>query len=147
MQFPLIDSHLISNLRLVHGVYNAGVILLFIYQAGIGFAIRRARKAMAPMPFQTIKRHRKMGPLLTVLGILGFLIGLALIFVHTGHILKFPYHLFIGLILIALLLATYTISRKIKSPNSPYRTPHMLLGIVMLCLYLVEAFLGVGILF
>jgi hypothetical protein len=147
MQFPLIEIHVISNLRLAHGIYNACVALLFFYQAWLGLKIRSARKAKAPLPFPFIKRHRKMGPVLTVLGVFGFFIGFALILVHTGRILKFPSHLFIGLALIVLLAAIYALSRKIKGPDSPHRTPHMLLGITILCLYIVEVFLGIGILF
>ena len=147
MQYPLIDIRLLSNLRLAHGIYNTCVMLLFFYHAWIGFAIRRARKAKAPLPFHYIKRHRKMGPVLTVLGIIGFLIGLTLVLIHTGHVLKFPSHLFIGLALVALLLATYTLSRKIKGLDSAHRTPHMFLGITILCLYLIEVVLGIGILF
>lgn len=128
-------------------MYNACVVLLFFYQAWLGLAIRRARKAKAPLPFHYIKRHRTMGPVLTILGLCGFFIGFTLVLVHTGRVLEFPSHLFTGLALVALLIATYGLSRKIKGPDSPYRTPHALLGIAVLCLYLVEVFLGIGILF
>jgi hypothetical protein len=147
MQYPLIDMHLLSNLRLAHGIYNSCVMLLLFYHAWLGFAIRRARKTKAPLPFHYIKRHRKMGPVMTILGLLGFFIGLTLVLIHTGHVLKFPSHLFIGLALVALLLATYTLSRKIKGLDSAHRTPHMFLGITILCLYLIEVVLGIGILF
>lgn len=147
MQYPLIDKQLLSNLRLAHGIYNSCVMLLFFYHAWLGFAIRRARRAKAPLPFQFIKRHRRLGPVLTILGLLGFSIGFTLVLIHTGRVLKFPSHLFIGFALVALLVATYALSRKIKGPDSSHRTPHMLLGITILCLYLVEAALGIGILF
>jgi hypothetical protein len=147
MHYPLIPGHLLSPLRLAHAVYNISVLLLFFYQAWLGLAIRRARRAKTPLPFQRIKRHRTTGPVLTILGLCGFFIGFTLVLLHTGRVLEFPSHLFTGLALVALLIATYGLSRKIKGPDSPYRTPHVRLGIAILCLYLVEVFLGIGILF
>ncbi len=146
MQYPLIDRQLLSNLRLVHGAYNTAVMLLFLYHGRLGLAIRRARMSQAPLPFPAIKRHRKMGPILTILGGLGFCIGLTLVLLDTGNIFEYPAHFFVGASLLILLVTTFLISRKIKGPDSPLRTPHFILGIAILCLYLVEAFLGIGVL-
>jgi len=84
---------------------------------------------------------------LIVLGVLGFFIGLTLVLLDTGKILEFPPHLFTGLVIVVLLLTIYVVSRKIKGTDSPYRTPHFILGIILLCLYLIEVFLGIGVLF
>lgn len=146
MQYPLIDRQLLSNLRLVHAAFNAIVMFLFFYQARLGFAIRRARRANTPLPFPAIKRHRTRGPVLAVLGGLGFCAGLTLVLLDTGNVLEYPPHLFTGLTIVLLLITTYLISRKIKAQDSPFRTPHFILGIALLCLYLVEVFLGIGVL-
>jgi Protein of unknown function (DUF4079) len=146
MQYPLIDRQLLSNLRLVHGAFNTVVLLLFLYHGRLGFSIRRARRSHAPLPFPAIKRHRKMGPVLTILGGLGFCIGLTLVLLDTGNILEYPAHLFVGTVILILLVTTFLISRKIKGPDSPLRTPHFILGIAILCLYLIEVFLGIGVL-
>lgn len=143
----LIDKEIISWLRLGHGLYNSIVILLFLRQGWLGLAIRRARKAKAPLPLKAIKKHRKSGPVLTVLGVLGFFIGLTLVTLDERNYLEYWHHLFTGLAIVLLLLATYRLSRKIAGPDSPHRTPHFAIGVAILCLYLVEAFLGVGILF
>ena len=144
MQYPLIDRHLLANLRLVHGAYNGTMMLLFLYQGWIGLAIRRARKAKEPPPFPIIKRHRRLGPVLVILGGLGFLDGLTLVLLDSGRILEFPPHLFTGLTIIVLLITTYKISRNIKGPDPLYRDRHFALAAALLCLYLVNVAIGIG---
>jgi hypothetical protein len=146
MQYPLIDRQLLSSLRLVHGGFNSSVIIAFFYHARLGIAIRRARKARDPLPFPLIKRHRKGGPILAALGITGFCIGFTLVMLDSGKVLQFPYHFFVGCTIVLCLISTFALSRKIKGPQSPYRTPHFYLGVVILSLYLIEAVLGLGVL-
>ncbi len=146
MHYPLIDRQLLSSLRFVHGGYNTIVALLFFYHASLGVRIRRARRGGGPLPFMLIKRHRKGGPLLAALGIAGFFIGFTLVMLDSGNVLQFPYHFIVGCIIVAGLVATLLLSRKIKGPDSPYRTPHFHLGIAILVLYLVEVVLGLGVL-
>lgn len=147
MQYPLIDRELLADLRLVHGVYNTIVMMLFLYQGRLGFRIRRDRLAGAPPPFPVIKRHRQAGPILAIMGGLGFFAGLTLVLLNTGNILEYPLHLFTGLTIVVLLIATYRLSRDIKGPDSPFRTPHFALGIVILSLYLMQVLVGIGVLF
>jgi hypothetical protein len=147
MHYPLIDKHLLHYLRPAHGAYNAIMMLLFLYQGWFGFRIRRARKANAPPSFSMIKRHRRMGPVLVILGVFGFLEGLTLVLLDSGNVLEFPPHLFTGLTIAVLLAATYKISRDIKGPDSPYRTRHFVLGVVLLCLYLLNVAIGIGVYF
>src|SRR5512143_1368708 len=96
MQYPLVDRQLLSSLRLVHGSYNSLVTLLFFYHGWLGITIRRARKSKAPLPFAAIKRRRKTGPALAVLGGFAFLIGLSLILLDTGNVLEYPPHFLVG---------------------------------------------------
>jgi hypothetical protein len=145
MQYPLIDRQLLAELRPVHGVYNTIVVLLFLYQGWLGLRIRRERRARAPLPVPVIKRHRRMGPVLVILGGLGFMEGLTLVLLDTGRVLDFPPHLFTGFTIVVLLIATYKISKDIKGPDSPYRTPHFILGVAILCLYLVNVVIGLGV--
>ncbi len=145
MQYPLIDRELLSSLRLVHAGYNSIVILLFFYHATLGFSIRRARRAGAPLPYPKIKRHRKAGPVFAVMGLLGFFIGFSLVLLDTGNLLEYPLHFIVGLLIVLCLVSTFVISRKIKA-GPEFRTPHFILGIALLCLYCIEAFLGLGVL-
>ena len=86
MQFPLISRELIAIFKLVHGLFNFSVMLLFCYHARNGLMIRRARTGNTPLPFQAIKQHRRMGPLLALLGGGGFAAGLTLVMLDTGNV-------------------------------------------------------------
>jgi hypothetical protein len=146
MQYPFIERQLLTKFRLVHGVFNACVMVLFFYHASIGLAIRRARRAKAPLPFSEIKRHRKMGPFLALAGVAGCCAGLILVLVDTGNVLEYTPHFIIGSLIVFLLIVTFIISRNIKGQVSPLRTPHAFIGIAILFLYIVEVFLGFGVL-
>lgn len=136
-----------ESLKILHGSYNFVVMCLFFYQGWLGLSIRRARRAAAPYPVGTARRHRKNGPALAVLSGLGLLTGLTLVLIDTGKLLEYPPHLFAGLAICLLVISTYRVSRKIKGPASPFRTPHLVLGIGILVLYVAQSFLGVGVLF
>jgi len=138
---------MIEYFKIGHGLFSAIVAVLFFYQGWLGLTIRRARRSQAPIPIASVRRHRKIGPVLASLGGLGFLVGLILALMDTGRILYYPLHLFIGLTIVVLLIGTFLISRRIKRPDSPYRTPHFILGICILLLYILQSFLGLGILF
>jgi hypothetical protein len=138
---------MIEYLRIGHGLFNAFVAVLFFYQGWLGITIRRAKRSQASIPLGAVRRHRKAGPVLALLGGLGFLVGLILAIIDTGKILFYPLHLFIGLTIVVFLISTFLIARRIKRLNSPYRTPHFILGICILLLYVFQSFLGLGILF
>ncbi len=144
MEYPLIDRHLLSSLRLVHASYNTLVAALFFYHGWLGTKIRHARKAKGPLPFPVIRRHRKSGPVLVILGIGGFCIGFTLVLLDTGNVLEYPSHFFVACMIVLCLASTFLISRRIKGADSPYRTPHFILGVTILCLYLIEVSLGIG---
>lgn len=147
MEYPLISRELVADLRIVHGLFNFAVMLLFIYTGRCGLMIRRARKNGTPLPVTAATRHRWLGPRLAILGGFGFAAGLALVLVDSGDVLKYPAHLLVGVVIVALLGATFLVSRKIKGPNSPHRDTHFRLGIAILSLYLLQIFLGLGVLF
>lgn len=147
MEYPLLDQQLLANLRLLHGLFNFSVVLLFFYLARLGLGIRKARRTNAPLPLRAIRQHRRLGPILAALGGLGFAAGLTLVWLDTGNLLKYPAHLLVGLAIVALLLSTVLVSRRIKGPNSPPRELHFRLGLAILSLYVLEVFLGLGVLF
>jgi len=137
---------IVHYLKYLHGLFNGTVILLFLYQGWLGLTIRRDRIAGRPPTAGAIKRHRKMGPVLAFLGIAGFFAGVIIVYIHEGHILEHPVHFMVGLSIASLITTTYLISKKIRGGRTSFRTPHFFVGIAIICLYLIQAFIGISIL-
>ncbi len=140
------DRQTIYYLKLIHGSYNSVMMLLFFYQGFLGLRIRKQRQAGIRTPL-TIKRHRKMGPVLVLFGVAGYFAGVVLAYADGGHLVKYPMHFISGSLLASSIITTFFISRRIKGIESPWRVPHFKLGIAIISLYLVQTFLGIGIFF
>jgi len=97
--------------------------------------------------FLIIKRHRKFGPVLVLLSVFGYLAGATIVYLHTGHIFEYPLHFINGFVIILLNIATFFISIGIKGRNSLWRTLHLAVGVCIIILYFIQAFLGIGMLF
>lgn len=137
---------IISDLRYIHAAYNMAMLLIFFYHGSVGLRIRRARLGGAPANFVLIKRHRRLGPVIAPLGVLGYLVGVAIILLDRGHVAVYPLHFITGTSIASCLVATWLISRKIKGPSTRARNAHFILGLVILALYAVQFVLGAGIL-
>ena len=142
----MIDNQFLPYLKLAHGIFNLSMILLFLYQGRMGLKIRRARKAGAPFPLVVVRRHRKVGPVLALWGIMGFVAGVILILADKGRVFEYPLHFITGLTIALLLSATYLVSRRIKGPDSPFRKLHFGVGLLLLPLCIIQLALGLGIL-
>ncbi len=142
----MISREAIAYLKLAHGFYNFVMMLLFMYQGSLGVQIRSFRKKGSIIP-SVVKRHRRQGPALALLGVIGFLSGAALVSVDARKILRYPLHLTAGFIIAVLIIATFLISKKIKGRDSVWRTPHFVTGVVILLIYLVQILIGMGLLF
>jgi hypothetical protein len=134
-------------LKYMHGIYNSFIILLFLYQGWLGILIREGRISEKSFSLDNTKRHRKFGPILALLGITGFFAGMTIVYLHEGKIIEHPLHFFNGLIIVVSIMTTFIISRKITTRESSWRTPHFIIGIMILCLYLIQALLGIGMIF
>lgn len=146
MPDPLSTKAFLVNPRLAHAAYNSTLLLLLLYHAWLGLAIRRARQQSAPLPKLPIKRHRQLGPMLAIMVLFGFSSGLLLVLLDTGNFMQFPLHFLVGTMIVLLLFATYLVSRKIRVQETAYRDLHFALGIIILGLYLIEMFLGLTVL-
>lgn len=140
------DSALLDDLRLLHGSFNAIVALLFVYHGSLGWRIRRERKRGSGRNPTIIRRHRKEGPIFAVLGVAGYLAGVGLTLIDKGHLVEYPSHLIVGSCIALLIITTYIISKKIRGLESFWRTPHFVIGLFILLLYIVQIYLGLGIL-
>lgn len=87
-----------------------------------------------------------MGPVLVVLGIVGFLAGVALVYVDEGRIIKYPLHFFAGLVVSVLIVCTFAASRSISARSAEGRVRHFVLGIALLGCYVVQITLGLDVL-
>lgn len=137
---------IIPYLKYLHASYSGFIALLVFYQGWIGFKIRRERVAGRPPIAKVGKRHRTMGPLVALMGIAGFFAGAITVYLNDGHIFEHPVHFIIGLSIAAFILTTFLISRKIRSQDSPFRTPHFIVGVITICLYVIQAFIGISML-
>jgi Protein of unknown function (DUF4079) len=141
------DKQLIPYLKLVHGSFNTLVMFLFLYQGRLGLKIRGQRKhGKSPAIFKVVKKHRRFGPILFFLGFIGFLAGLTLAVFDHGRVFEYPLHLIMGLLIVLLLITTFLISKEIRGSDSPWRTPHFMVGIFIISFYIIQIFIGLGVL-
>lgn len=133
----------IPYLQLAHALFGGALLLAFCSQGVLGLLIRRRRLAGAP-DFVAVRRHRRLGPVLTRLLPLVFLAGLATAYLDHGAWVVYPTHLATGAGLVAAAGLTEYLSRRIRGPQSPWRTPHLALGVAIILLFLAQALLGLG---
>jgi predicted membrane chloride channel (bestrophin family) len=138
--------NIIPYLKLAHGSFNTLMMFLFAYQGWMGIRIRKQRLSGSISDFHFIKRHRKTGPVFAVLGCCGYIAGLTIVYIDKGTVFYYPLHLIFGSAIAVSIITTFFVSRKIKGISSSFRTPHFILGIWIICLYLVQLILGLGIL-
>lgn len=137
----------IPYLEYLHGLFNGFVALLFIYQGWLGLTIRKERVSGRPPTVNVVKRHRTIGPIVAIMGIAGFFAGATIVYLDEGRIFEHPVHFIFGLSIAALIITTYLISKKIRGGKSTFRTPHLFAGIAIICLYFIQIFFGINILF
>ncbi len=140
----MIKTEIIQTARIFHGLYNTTIFLLFLYQASLGYRIRKARLQGTPAP-QIIKIHRMAGPVFAILGIGGFLAGAILVLIDKGHLLHFPVHFFTGLLIVLVIVSTFLVSRRITMQSISIRKLHMGFGVVLLGLYLIQILIGLSV--
>ena len=93
-----------------------------------------------------MKRHRRLGPFLVIIGVLGYCFGLAMILIDMGKVLEYPLHLAIGSLIVLFLVGQYAVSKRIKGLESSWRTPHFAIGAGILCLYILQILTGITLL-
>jgi hypothetical protein len=142
----VVDKQLIALLKIIHGAFNSTLLFLFLYQGWMGLKIRRGRKASAPA-MDMVKRHRMFGPLFALLGLGGYGFGLTLVYLDKGHIFEYPLHSAVGALITLSLISAFAVSRKIQGYDSPWRTPHFALGLIVIGLFVIQVLVGLSVLF
>lgn len=142
----MVDKEFITYFKLVHGFFNISMLALFCYQAWMGFLIRQARQAGAPVPLDAVRRHRKAGPVFALWGVLGFIAGITVVVLDKGRVFEYPLHFLTGLSIALCIGAVYAISRRIRGPEPDFRSAHFGLGLLLLALYVIQVLLGLSIL-
>jgi hypothetical protein len=129
MHYPLIDRHLLSQLRLVHGGFNTSVLPLFSIMRGLG---RRsgvpegAKRRFLPRDQEAPGKRPPSG------------FGGCHRLLYRTRPYSARHRKYSGVSVI--------LSRKIKGQESLLRTPHAYIGIAILCLYVIEVFIRIGVL-
>lgn len=141
----MLDKQVVAYLKLFHGLYNSFVFIMIFYQGLLGLKIRRERK-VGKISFFDIKRHKRLGPILTVLSPIGFFAGVTIVFLDHGHIFKYPLHFIMGLLIVLSVFTTFLISKRITGADDLWRNRHFVLGILIIFFYIIQVTLGLGIL-
>jgi len=141
----ILSKETIASLRYFHGGYNLLMALAAWSMLWLGLSIRR-RRASGRQAGTVTSAHRRIGPVLAVLGPTGFLAGATLIVLDKGHVFEYPSHFIIGLLLALALPGMYVLSRALLRGSARARTVHRRLGISVAVVYLLQVLLGVGIL-
>lgn len=142
----MIKSQIIPYLKLTHGSFNLLMMFLFIYQWSLGLRIRKKRNAGEQPDAKLIKKHRRNGPIFVILGCLGYMAGVSIVYLDKGKLIQFPLHFITGSLIASCLVSTYFVSKKIRATESLWRTSHFMLGTFIVSLYLFQVFLGLNML-
>ncbi len=141
----MISDGTVSALQLAHVSFNGVLFLALVFQGVLGWRIRRRRVAGVLQDFSVVTRHRALGPVLAALLPIAYLAGLITVYLHKGLWVLHSIHLAVGTVLVAIACSMYLVSKKIRGPQSPWRTPHFALGLFLLCTFLVQIYLGLNI--
>jgi hypothetical protein len=140
------DKEFIAYFKIAHGFFNLCMMALFCYQGWLGYLIRQARSSGAPMPLDTVRRHRKAGPAFALWGGMGYISGILMVLLDKGRVFEYPLHLLVGSVLAIVLVSLYAVSRRITVKDISSRNIHFGLGMCLLALYVIQVMLGLGIL-
>ena len=141
----MISDRVVSTLQTAHVLFSSALFLALAYQGLLGWRIRHKRVAGVLQDFSVVKRHRALGPILATLLPFGYLAGLITAYLHKGLWVRYPGHLVGGTVLLAVVFSAFLASKRIRGAQSPWRTSHFALGVLALCAFLVQIYLGLNI--
>lgn len=134
-----------SILQIAHVICNSALFFAFVYQGLLGKRIRSRRTAGILQDFQSVRKHRALGPILAILLAVGYFVGLITAYLNRGTWMRYPGHLAGGTVLLVVAYSAVLVSRRIRGAQSPWRTVHFELGLLLLGVFLAQIFLGLNI--
>jgi len=141
----LLSKETVALLRYVHGGLNLLVAIMVWSMLALGLGIRR-RRASGRATLKLSSPHMAIGPVLAVLGPMGFLAGVTLITLDKGSPLEYPPHFVLGFLIALALPGMFLLSRALLKGSQRARRAHRRLGITLAVLYMFQVLLGIGIL-
>jgi len=141
----MVSDGVVSILQGAHVFFNSALFFALAYQGLLGWRIRKKRTAGVLQDFSMVQKHRTLGPILAVLLPVGYLAGLITVYLHKGLWVRYPGHLAGGTVVLAILCAVVLVSKRIRGAQSPWRTPHYELGLLLLGAMIVQIYLGLNI--
>ena len=141
----MIPDGVVSILQVAHVLANSALFFALAYQGLLGWRIRNRRVKGALQDFGVVKRHRTLGPILATLLPIGYLAGLSTTYIGRALWVRYPGHFAVGTALLVVMGSAALVSKKIRGPLSPWRAPHFALGLLLLCGFLAQIFLGLNI--
>jgi uncharacterized iron-regulated membrane protein len=141
----MLPDSVVSALQIGHVFFNAALFVALAFQGLVGWRIRKRRIAGALPDFSVVRRHRTLGPVLAALLPMGNLAGVSITYLSRGLWVRYPGHFAAGTVLVAVAGATFLASRRIRGAQSPWRVRHAALGLVLLCVFCVQIFLGLNV--
>jgi hypothetical protein len=142
----MVDKAFITYFKLAHGSFNMTMLVLFCWQAWLGYRIRQARLAGAQVPFDAVKRHRRFGPVFALGGVLGFFAGAITVLLDKGRVFEYPLHFVGGVLLVSAIGTVYLLSRRISGQDRSPRNAHFAAGVLLIVLYATQVLMGLSIL-
>lgn len=137
---------IVFALQAAHVAANGTLFFALAFQGLLGVRIRRRRVSGVLQDFGIVKKHRALGPVLAALLPVGYLAGLAAASVGKEPLVRYPGHFAAGTALLLVAGLAVLFSKRIRGSQSPWRTPHFEMGLLLLCLFLFQIWLGLNIL-
>lgn len=141
----MITDGIVSTLQVTHAFFAGVLFLAFVFQGHLGWRLRKKRVAGVLQDFSLVKKHRARGPILATLVSVVYLAGLITVYLHKGLWVRHPGHLAGGTVLLVVVGSVYLASKRIRGTQSPWRTPHFALGLLLLCAFAVQIYLGLNV--
>jgi len=136
-------------LNFVHPVLMWVLLGLMLYSGYLGYKASLIRKVSAEerkalVPLRYGQRHAQLGAVILGLTLLGAAGGMAITYIKNDKLILGP-HLFVGLAVAVLVIATASLGPSLQKGKAWARGPHVALNAVVILLFGWQAISGIAI--